>query len=103
MDRDIYFEVMTPLNVRIRTTEEYWSYIVMVKHPAMRDKKNIVIETLSDPDEIHRSKIDQSVYLYYKKCDRIYCAVAKHIENEGFLITTYPTDKIKEGEKIWRR
>ena len=28
-------------------------------------------------------------------------AVAKRLNGEGFLITAYPTDAIKEGEQIW--
>jgi hypothetical protein len=69
----------------------------------LKNKENIVKETLLNPDEIYRSKIDQNVYLYYKSFDRIYCVIVKHIGNEGFLITAYPTDRIKEGERIWTR
>ncbi|ODS33222.1 MAG: hypothetical protein SCARUB_01613 [Candidatus Scalindua rubra] len=50
-----------------------------------------------------KSSIDEEVFLYYKKYDRLYCVVAKHIEKDGFLITTYPTDKVKEGETIWTK
>jgi len=103
MNKEIYFEVVTPFNIRVRTTKEYWNYIVSVKHRPMKGKEEIVKETLLNPDEIYRSKIDQSVYLYYKKYDKIYCVIVRHMGDEGFLITAYPTDKIKEGESIWRR
>lgn len=103
MNKEIYFEVITPLGVRVRTTKDYWNYIVDVKHQTMRGKEEIVKETLRNPEEICRSKIDQSVYLYYKKYDKIYCVIVKHEGTEGFLITAYPTDKIKEGEKIWKK
>ena len=103
MEREVYFEVMTPLGIRVRTTKEYWEYIVHVKHRVMKDKEEIVKDVLSNPEEIYRSKIDQSIYLYYKGFDRTYCVVVKHIGNEGYLITTYPTDKIKEGVRIWKR
>lgn len=103
MDKEIYFEVITPLGVRVRTTKEYWNYIVNIKHRPMKDKEDIVKEALWNPDEICRSKIDQSVYPYYKRCDKIYCVIVKHADSDGFLITAYPTDKIKEGERIWRR
>lgn len=101
--KKILFEVKTPLNVIIKTSEEYWEYIIEIKHPVMKGKEKIVIETLENPDEIRRSKIDKDVFLYYKKIDKIYCVVAKHQNKEGFLITCYPTDKIKEGEIIWKR
>ena len=103
LDMKIHFEVITPLGIKARTTTEYWNYIVNVKHRTMEGKESIVTETLIDPYAIYRSRIDQDVYLYYRKYDRIYCAVVRHSEYEGFLITAYPTDKIKEGERIWRK
>jgi len=27
MKREVHFEVMTPLGIRVRTTKEYWEYI----------------------------------------------------------------------------
>jgi len=103
MDKEILFEVLTPLNVKIRTTREYWNYIVTIKHRPMKNKEDIVKNTLSNPEGIYRSKIDQDVYLYYCQFDKIYCAVVKHLGESGFLITAYPTDKIKEGERIWKK
>jgi len=43
------------------------------------------------------------VYLFYRleRPKRWLCAVAKRLNGEGFLITAYPTDAIKEGEQIW--
>jgi len=103
MDGKIHIEVITPLNVKVRATKEYWDYIVNIKHPSMKNKEDIVKETLLNPEEICKSKIDQNVYLYYRQFDRIYCTVVKHMGEEGFLITAYPTDKIKEGERIWKK
>ena len=104
MKNEIYFEIKTPLDVRVRTTKGYWNYIVNIKHKVMERKEEIVKITLSQPDEIRRSKFDEDVFLYYKKKDdRIYCAVAKHGGKRGFLITAYMTDKVKEGEVIWTK
>jgi len=61
MDMGIHFEAKTPLGVRVRTTKEYWEYIVNVKHRLMKDKEDVVKETLINPDEIYRSQIDQNV------------------------------------------
>jgi hypothetical protein len=38
-----------------------------------------------------------------ERIGRWVCAVAKRLNEDGFLITTYPTDAIKEGERIWPR
>ena len=64
-----------------------------------------VQDTLRTPDEIRRSRSDPVVYLFYRleRLGRWICAVAKQLNDEGFLITAYPTDAIKEGERIWRK
>jgi len=104
VEKEIYFEIKTPLDVRVRVTKRYWNYIVNIKHKVMERKEEIVKNTLSQPDEIRRSRFDEDVFLYYRKeDDRIYCAVAKHEGKKGFLITTYMTDKVKEGEVIWTK
>ena len=78
--------------------------IVNVKHQYMKGKEGLVKFTLEDPDEVKRSQSDLRVYLYYKRSDKYFlCAVVKHLNNEGFVITAYLTDKIKEGETIWQK
>jgi len=64
-----------------------------------------VQEVLQNPDEIRLSKRDPNVYLFYKseRTGRWVCAVTRRLEGEGFVITAYPTDAIKEGERIWPR
>ena len=99
----ILFEIRTPLGVKIRITEDYWNYLIEVKHPVMKGKEDLVQEILTNPDEIRRSTIDENVCLYYKRIERLYCVVTKGIDGEGFIITAYPTDKIKEGRTIWKR
>ena len=38
----------------------------------------------------------------YKRINSYWlCAVTKSLEIDGFIITAYITDKIKEGVKIW--
>jgi len=45
------------------------------------------------------------VFLFYRlECSgRWICVVAKRLNGDGFLITTYPTDTIKEGERVWSK
>lgn len=68
----------------------------------MAGREQAVKETLENPNEIRRSRSDAAVYLCYgsERAGRWVCAVAKRIDGEGFLITAYPTDAIKEGERI---
>lgn len=100
---EIFFSVKTPLNVEVRTTVDYWKYLITIKHPIMKGKEDMVKTVLLSPDEIRQSSTDNEVFLYYKQFDRLYCVVAKHIEMEGFLITSYLTDKVKEGVVVWTR
>ena len=100
---EVLFEILTPLGLRVRVTRAYWELIISVKHPAMAGHEADVQETLRYPDEIRLSKSDPNVYLFYKpeRIGRWVCAVAKRLDGDGFLITTYPTDAIKEGKRIW--
>ncbi|HPB83667.1 MAG TPA: DUF4258 domain-containing protein [Spirochaetota bacterium] len=105
MDDTILFNVKTPLGFSVHVTREYWDFITTIKHPVMKGGEERVIKVLSDPDEIRQSKSDKNVYLFYRKEQekRWQCAVAKDETDSGFLITAYPTDKIKEGEMIWKK
>jgi hypothetical protein len=102
---EILFEAETPLGFRVRTTASYWELITIVKHPIMRDRLEDVRQTLVNPDEIHLSKSDTQVYLFYREdgAKRWVCAVTKRVDETGFLITAYRTSAIKEGEVLWQK
>lgn len=101
----ILFEAPTPLGFSVRVTPSYWELIVTIKHPVMHGREMDVQQTLQAPDEIRRSRSDPAVSLFYRleRPGRWICAVAKQLNDEGFLITTFPTDAIKEGEQIWSK
>jgi hypothetical protein len=101
----LFFTAQTPLNCSIRVTVAYWKIITQIKHPIMAGQEAEVQATLSQPDQIRRSRSDPNVYMFYKlqREKRWICAVARKLNGEGFLITTYPTDAIKEGEIIWQK
>ena len=70
----------------------------------MRGRLQDVIDTLVHPDEVRRSVGDPSVMLFHRRVDpRWVCAVAKRSDTEGFLITAYPADKIKQGDIVWTK
>ena len=100
---DLFFEMLTPLGFTVRVSSSYWDLIVTIKHPVMAGLEKKVKETLENPEEIRVSRSDPAVFLFYKAQgpDRWICAVAKRLDGEGLLITTYPTDAIKEGEHVW--
>ena len=78
--------------------------IIKTKHPEIEDHELELKRTLSDPDEIRLSRSDGSVFLYYRCHGRLWLAVVvKHRNGDGFVITAYFTDRIKEGESVYKR
>jgi len=100
---ELLFEVTTPVDFTVRVTATYWDLIVTIKHPVMAWLERDVKETLENPEQIRVSRSDPKVFLFYRiqRPGRWICAVAKRLDGEGFLVTAYPTDAIKEGEYIW--
>jgi hypothetical protein len=101
----LFFTAQTPLNCNVRVTVAYWNIITQIKHPIMSRQEAAVQATLTQPDEIRRSRSDPNIYLFYKlqREKRWLCTVIRQLNGEGFLITTYPTDAIKEGETVWQK
>ncbi len=100
----LLFEVISKLGKRIRISRAYWDVISTKKHPSVRNMENEVKLALTEPFEVRRSRQDAAVFLYYRKLnDKFICVVAKHLNEEGFIITVYLTERIKRGEIIWRR
>lgn len=97
--------MLTPLGFRVRVTRAYWDVIITIKHPVMAGRETDVKETLTNPEEVRLSRSDSNVYLFYRteQVGRWVCAVSKRLAEEGYLITAYPTDAVKEGVRIWPR
>lgn len=101
--QSILFEVMTPLGFRVRTTLSHWTVITTVKHPALRGREDDLQTVLRAPDEVRQSKHDAAVLLFYRRDGhkRWLCAVTRRLNGEGFLVTAYRTENIKEGNPLW--
>lgn len=98
------FDIKTPLGFTVRTTDEYWQKL-LVKHPDLAALEELVEAALQLPDEIRESKRDSDVFLFYlqRREKRWVVAVARRLNGDGFLITAYQTDSIKEGTQLWHR
>ena len=65
-----------------------------------------ICSALREPEEIRRSRRDPAVLLFHRSDavrGRWVVAVTKHEQGDGFLVTAYRTDAIKEGERLWPR
>ncbi len=102
---ELLFDVLTPLGFHARVTRSYWDLIITIKHPVMAGREQDVKRALEEPEQIRQSRSDLNVYLFYRseRIGRWVCAVAKQLNGDGFLITAYPTDAVKEGELVWHR
>ncbi len=102
-DSAILFEVATPLGFTVRTSSEYWEKII-TKHPDLGERLELIKSALAAPDEIRRTGRDVGILLFCRATEKRWAvAVARRLNGEGFLITAYQTDAIKEGETIWRK
>ncbi len=81
----------------------------LLEHPEMKRQEDKLAETLLEPDAVLRSRSDNTIWLFYRFYKRLVigdkhlCVVVKYIEISGFIITAYFTDKVKQGDSIWKK
>lgn len=98
---EVLFTVPTPLGFPVRTTKAYWE-LIQRKHPEIIGRELEVQQCLRDPSFVRRSTQDRLIYLCYRPLPPYHLAVVvKRLDGDGFIITSYVTDKMKEGEQIW--
>ena len=103
-DNDLLFTVQTPLGFSVRCHHTYWVRKIVAQHLVMVDRVEQVKQALRTPDEVRVSRIDENVYIFYIQAEkRLVCAVARTSTDQGFLITAYPADKMKEGRTVWKK
>ena len=105
IDEDVQFEITSVLGKGIRTTVTYWDKIIREKHPIMHGKEEDVKETIRNPNEVRQSKTDENVFLYYRMVEKMkhVCVVVRHENEHGYVITTYLTEGMKEGNTVWKK
>lgn len=68
-----------------------------------------ILETMSDPDRINRSRTDPQVEMFYKHYSstpvttKFLCVVLKVLLDDNFIITSYFTNTVKKGEVVWEK
>src|SRR3989338_181106 len=93
----VYFEVISCLGKRVRVTEDHWELITRRKHPEIAGLEQEVQLTLIEAEVVRMSQEDESVFLYYRRFKKYHlCVVCRHLNGDGFIITSYLTDRLKE-------
>lgn len=89
----------------IKLTDNHWDHIIK-EHPEVQPYKTRLFKVLSKPDLVKKSKRDKDTFLYYRYYKDIhqgkYLLIVARIKDE-LLLTCYITDRIKEGDTIWKK
>ena len=103
----IIFRVPSKLRKTIRLDKEKWNHVL--EHPEMKSQINRIKETVINPDLVRESTYEPSIWLFYKlytdtPVTRKYLlVVTKIINEEGFIVTAFFTDKVKKGGLVWKK
>ena len=90
------FEAKDKSGRTIYLTDERWKHIL--KHQEMSNQTEQIKDTLLQPDKITEVDYDTDVrfyYRYYKDRKEYLFVSVKYLNGEGFIITSFYTDKIK--------
>ena len=90
------FEIKDRTERIIYLTGERWKHIV--EHPEMSGQIEQIKETLIHPDIINKDEFEPDIqyyYKYYKERKEYLFIMVKYLNGEGFIITSFYTDKIK--------
>ena len=90
------FEIRDKTGRLIYLTKERWSHIQ--KHPAMSSALEKIKETLQNPLCITEFEFDPNVRFYhrhYKERKEYLLVSVKYLNGDGFIISSFYTDKIK--------
>ena len=93
-------------NNTIKLTDKQWSHIIK-EHPEIESYKDKLSDVLKNPDLVKKSKRDKDTFLYYRYYKGIYkgkyLLVVARTKNNPMLLTCYITDRIKQGDLIWKK
>ena len=89
----------------IKLSDKQWIHIIK-EHPEVQPYKNRLSDVLSRPHLVKRSKRDKDTFLYYRYYKDIY--KGKYLlvierTRDRLLLTCYITDRVKEGDLIWKK
>lgn len=103
----VIFEVVSVLRKKIKLTEIQWTHILL-QHGEIHDQLDKVKETIIDPDFVLFDE-EEDNFQYYKFYDitpvtaKYMLVIVKHLNTEGFIITTFFTRKVKKVEVVWSK
>lgn len=95
--------------IRIRITAERWAHVVE-SHDYMAGNRDLVVETIEDPDSIVTGRQGELIALRHYQATSItekhVVVVYREFANDGFLITTFMTsapETILRKGVVWQK
>ena len=105
---DLIFEAVDPRGYRVVCTKDIWHNKILQKRPWMAGWEDEVQLAIEDPSlPICKAASHDDRLIYYRRLNRINAryirvVVAAQSEEIGYIISAYPCDSGKSGEKaIW--
>jgi len=101
------FEVVAKFSKKIILTEGKYDHVCK-RHPEVLGETNKMKKTLASPHIVRKSLYNEKVWLFYRffedtpVTEKYLMVAARVFNNEGFVVTSYFTDKVKIGEEIWK-
>ena len=98
----LVFETTDQKGRKIHLSEERYKHII--KHPNMQDPLGNIKSAIKNPTAIRYNEEDEKVIYFYKEfkekepSERYLLVVVRYLNGEGFIITSFYTNKIT-GEK----
>lgn len=100
----IIFEIKSKLEKKIRLTDVQLFH-VLLHHPEMKNQESKIIDALRKPDLVLHDK-PKDTFNYYKRFsntpvgDKFLHVIVKHLNSEGFIITSYFADIIRKINRV---
>jgi len=100
-------QVVAKFGKKIVLTKRQYDH-VRRRHPEVTGEIEEIKTTLVSPQVVRRSMYYEKDWLFYRffkgtpVSEKYLMVAARILNNEGFVVTSYFTDKVKMGEEIWR-
>ena len=101
------FEIVAYDGKIIRLTEVQWLHVVFF-HPEVEGEQKKLREVLENPEVVVRGATEDTK-IYYKfypstpVASKYLAVVVKVLDREGFIVTSYFTERVRRGEVLWRK
>jgi hypothetical protein len=89
--------------ISIRLPDERWEHIVE-RHDVLADKQQFVLDTISHPDRILAGNDSALMAVREIELDRWLVVVYREENEDGFVITAFPTRRINSlnrRQQLW--